>query len=452
MVDEFSQTWVWWFTLKFVWSNSDEGLSFLEKKNLKMSRLLWFSIATRLWINHEKMPDSIKYGKWVSVLIDSASGIDYESLGCLLKSCRHPADKRTMVLLFMHLTNPYLKLKPHFKFSEKDTGTIDADVSIQGENYWLNQSWSTCFKPNLSEYAMVLTPIVENQLRIAHYLLFNFGQANQDYDPLTVRRPAIEPHEQNIHGMTSFILIDAARDILEYLISHNPDYASVIIKSWSESCIPMLEKLAAHGMVKSSQNPDEKIQWVIAKNWLFKSTVKHETFSLLQESYPKSSEPIRQNLLKAIIIGPGLEHDVKQDLANYMKYNLLIWLNRADPHCELVKIQLTEMQKAYPDFQPREHPDMDFWMSSGFRGQRSPLSIEELLAIEPSEAIDFLLCYDDNHFDGPDREGLLEVVGNTASRSYEWSLKLVETLSAVGPPEYGLDLWKHIIYGWKRLL
>jgi len=450
VVYELGQAWAWWFTQNFVWINSDEGLAFLCNKQLRMSRFLWTSIATRVWINHQETPDSIKFGEWVSVLIDSTPLKEYETLGLLLKSCRHPDDKKTMVLLFEHLTNPCLKLGPHFKFSEKDKRTIDVDVSIQEEKYWLKESWSTWFKPNLSEYAMVLAPVVENHLRVAHYLLFSFGRANQDYDPLIIRRPAIEPHNQNDRSGSNLVLIDASRDILEYLIVNKPEYANNLIQAWNESSIPMLEKLSVHGMGKNNSEAGEKIQWLIKKNWLFKSSVKHEVFSLLRTNYPLCSEQIRQDLLKAILQWAEPKEGIDPRLADYMKYNILVWLKQADPNCQQVGNAFNDIQKANPNFQPREHPDLDSWMSSGFRGPSSPLSIEELLAIEPSEAIDFLLCYDDYHFDGPDREGLLEVVRKTVSRSHEWSLKLIEALRKVDPQELGLDLWKQTIDGWEE--
>jgi len=448
--DQLSQTWASWFSFNFVWSNSEEGLAFLQRRKLRMSRLLWYSIATRLWINHEKAPDSTRYGKWVSVLLESVPLGEYESLGYLLKSCHHPDDKRVAALLFMHLTNPSLKLEPHYKFSEKDQEIVDADVSVQEEHYWLNESWTTYFKPNLGDYATTLAPIVENQLRMAHYLLFNFGKANQDFDPLTIRRPAIEPHQQNDHSGHNLVIIDAARDILEYLIVNNPEHASGLIKSWGESYIPILERLAVHGMVKNSLGPDEKIHWLLQRGWLFKWTLKHEVFCLLKASYPWASEPTRREMLKEILKGPGPEHKIEEDTATYMKYNILAWLNQADPDCALVLRHLNEIQKANPDFQPREHPDSDFWMSAGFRGSSSPLSVDELLATDPSEAIDFLLCYDGDHFNEPDREGLLEVVGKSVSRSFEWSLKLVQALKSVDPVEIGLDLWKQVARGWEE--
>ncbi|MFH0849138.1 MAG: hypothetical protein V1857_06520, partial [archaeon] len=447
--DELSQTWASWFSNNFVWSNSEQGLAFLQRRKLRMSRFLWYSIAATLWTSHEKNPDSMRYGKWVSVLLDSVPPGGHESLGLLLKSCRHPDDKRVAALLLMHLTNPSLKLEPHHKFSEVDQEIVDADVSVQEENYWLSESWTTYFKPNLCDYATMLAPIVENQLRLAHYLLFNFGKVNQDYDPLTIRRPAIEPHQQNDHSGHNLVIIDAARDILEYLILNNSEYASGIIKSWSESSVPILERLAVHGMVKSSLSSDEKIQWLLPRGWLFRWTVKHEVFRLLQVSYPGASQPTRQELLKGILAGPGPEHKIEEDTVTYMKYNVLVWLNQSDPDCPLALRHLNEIRKARSEFQPREHPDMDSWMSAGFRGSASPISVDNLLATEPSEAIDFLLCYDEDRFNGPDREGLLDVVGKTVSLSFEWSLKLVEALKSVDPVA-GLDLWKRIAHGWEE--
>jgi len=47
------------------------------------------------------------------------------------------------------------------------------------------------------------------------------------------------------------VLIDAARDILEWTVAHKPEHARNMIEEWVESDIPLLRRLAVHGMTQS---------------------------------------------------------------------------------------------------------------------------------------------------------------------------------------------------------
>ena len=444
--DETRQDWAGWFASNFVWSNSEQGLMFLQSKEMRMSSLLWHRIATELWICHEKEPDSVKYAKWVSVLLNIVPRGGEEELGPLLKSCTYPGDKITAYLIFKYLTTPQLKLTRHFRFSDEDQKQVDVDVALQREDHWLKEAWSSLFKPNLNEYAKILQPIVEDHLRHAHYLYFNFSRATEEFDPLMIYRPAIEDHAQNTHKPDT-IVIDAARDILDYLVLHDVGQAESVVKSWIVSGIPILKRLAVYGMDQMDLNANEKIKWLAKHNLLYELSVKHEAFQLLKNSYPRSTQETRRLVLDRIKRGPGKKSKIKRDTAKYMVFSLLEWLHRADPKCALARKALEDIQRANPDFQPREHPDMDFWMSMRW-GIISPLSKDDLLASEPADLIDYLICYDEKGLNEPEREGLLDELAKAVSVSFDWSLKLVDALTKVDVADRRTDLWLALERGW----
>jgi len=444
--DEARQDWAGWFAFNFVWSNSEQGLMFLQSKEMRMSPLLWHRIATSLWIRHEKEPESVKYAKWVSVLLNAVPSGGEGELGPLLKSCTYPGDKVTAYLIFKYLTNPQLKLTPHFRFSDEDQKQVDVDVALQREDYWLKESWSGLFKPNLNEYARILQPIVEDHLRHAHYLYVNFSRATEEFDPLMIHRPAIEDHAQNAHEH-EIVVIDAARDILDYLVLHDASQADSAIKSWIASGVPILKRLAVYGMNQIDLNANEKIKWLVKHRLLYELGVKHEAFQLLKNSYPRSTKETRKLVLDRIKRGPGKQRKIKPDTAKYMVFSLLEWLHRVDPKCALALKALEDIQRANPDFQPREHPDMDFWMSTRW-GSVSPLSKDDLSASDPADLIDYLICYDEKGLNEPEREGLLDELAKAVSASFDWSLKLVDALTKVDAADRRTDLWLALERGW----
>ncbi len=67
------------------------------------------------------------------------------------------------------------------------------------------------------------------------------------------------------------MLVDAARDILEYLLENQPKYASNLIRAWIDSPVPLLRRLAIHGMSEDKKiDPGEKIRWLIANNLVYR--------------------------------------------------------------------------------------------------------------------------------------------------------------------------------------
>ena len=70
-----------------------------------------------------------------------------------------------------------------------------------------------------------------------------------DGDPTSSGRSAIEPHEQDRHREGFDALIDAARDILEWM--HRQCATSRQRPSWTawgNSGVPLIERLATHGV------------------------------------------------------------------------------------------------------------------------------------------------------------------------------------------------------------
>lgn len=307
-------------------------------------------------------------------------------LGYLLKNCRYPEDKVTALLLFEYLTRPHLKLKAHFRLpteGRSDTEQVDADIVLQGEEHLLKRSWKLIFQPHLGDLSRQLEPILTNHLMQAHFLLRAVGEANDRRDSVSFLRSAIEPHEQDRHGDKLDLLIDATRDIIEWMLEHDSDRAHAVIEAWSTSGVPLLKRLAIHGIAESSQmDPDEKIAWLLEKDWLYASSVKHEIFRLLAKAYPNATEPSRVCLLERVDRGPvgQTAENLQGRTRKYKVYNLLVWLHGVAPDCSLATERFKAMQEAHPDFRPREHPDFDTWTTVGWGGPQSPLTVKELLS------------------------------------------------------------------------
>ena len=103
---------------------------------------------------------------------------------------------------------------------------------------------------------------------------------------------------------------------------------------------------------------------------------------------------------------PVLDANDEEDrrISGYERFNVLHWLTTAAPK-SVARTALDSFAAAHPDFRPREHPDLDRWISAGFVEHRSPWSAADLLHQALSEEqVHVLLDYnspDDFGLKGP---------------------------------------------------
>lgn len=452
-VDELSQEIGSWFAQNFICEYPDEALALVQRQGQRLSPFLQNAIAHRLAFSKSR-PHAETFAKWVAVLLGSTSS-DWgpRSLEHLLEKCRYPQDKITAVLLFEYLTRPRLKLKTLFGFApggSSATEQLDMDIAIEGDEYYLKKSWNIIFQPNLADLSEKLEPIVTGHLTQAHLLLRATNQANECSDHVSFLRCAIEAHKENLHGGKLDIVIDAARNIIEWMLKHQSNRAHAVIERWSSSDIPLLRRLAVHGITESPKiHPNEKIAWISERDWLYTSGAKHEVFRLLGEAYPNATELARVRLLERVDRGPMGEDakDSDRNTRELMIYDRLVWLRRMAPDCSLVRKRLESMQEAHPDFKPPAHPDLHYWTAES-EGLRSPLTVEKLLGKSPRKVIDWLLVYKGDKFMGPDRKDLLITIIAAVSQSFKWSWQLTMVLKKKG--EWSSDIWGSIFNGWQR--
>ncbi len=452
-VDDFSEEIGDWFAQHFVCEYPDEALGVVQRQGQELNAFLQNVIVHRLTFPKPR-PDAETLAKWVTVLLGSTSSDrGPRSLEHLLEKCRYPEDKITAVLLFEYLTRPRLKLKTLFGFppgGSSATEQLDMDIAIEGDEYYLKKSWNVIFQPNLADFSEKLEPIVTRHLTQAHFLLRAINQANDRRDPVSFLRSTIEPCEEDRYGGKLDIVIDAARNIIEWMLKQQSNRAHAVIETWSASNIPLLRRLAIHGMTESPKiHPNEKIAWILERDWLYISVIRHEVFRLLGEAYPNATEPARVRLLERVDRGPLGEDakDLDRGTRELMIYDRLVWLGRMAPDCSLVRKRLKSTQEAHPDFKPREHADLHYWTVES-EGLRSPLTVEKLLGKSPREVIDWLLAYQGDKFMGPDREDLLITIIEAVGQSFKWSWQLIMVLQK--KEEWSSDIWGSVFNGWQK--
>lgn len=115
-----------------------------------------------------------------------------------------------------------------------------------------------------------------------------------------------------------------------------------------------------------------------------------------------------------------------------------------------------ELQRANPDFAPREHPDLDSWMTGGTWGGTLPVEPEtfvQALIDDPEAPMDDLLArdYSERNFGQPDwRDALtlIRLVAETRPDLGDQIWTLVDARRDLGSK--AIDLQEAIVEGWGR--
>lgn len=440
-----------WFAQHFACEHPEEALGIVRRRGSQLPPVLWEELALNIASKRsgDARPDAQTVARWVTVLLGTSHpGGSLDSLAYLLEGCRRPEDEPTAVLLFEHLTEPRSKLERGFALEGE---RVRQEIELAGEPYSLRESWDSLFRPNLDRFAERLEAILVGNLQRAHLLLQATGEADDFWDPLSASRSAIEPHKQDFHGTGADLLVDAARDVLEWRLEHGPENARRTVDVWFAYDVPLLKRLAVHGVAETSAlSADEKIEWVLQKDLLYAYGLKHEVFRLLADAYPRVSEPSKLALLDRVRRGPQEEDTSGFDerIREYEVYNLLVWLHQAAPDSPLTTERFEEMQRAHQGkFEPREHPDLSSYISS-LAPTRSPITAEDLLAEGCGERVDWLLSYQGDRAERITRNRLLETVDEAVARSYPCGRELSTALRERGA--WDSDLWGAILRGWRE--
>lgn len=447
-----------WIANGFVIGHHRDVLELIAKHSQHLSPDFWRRIVWRITSSKDR-PHGAVLASWIVVLIPShphgSSGEN--SLEYLLKECGWPEDKHAVLMLLSHLFCPVPTAQPSWSYlMKKDGYKFEFLIEVRGDQYWLGEIWPEMRK-NMADLWRPLLPTVQKYLTDAHTMNLAFGRANEFGDPESFWRSAIEVHEQDANSHRSFnVLIDSARDIMEYLLLTQSleTEGKYLVDSWYATEVPLLRRIALHGLrMGSCWTADEKIEWLLGKQLLNPLHFTHEVFLLIKEALPGCSEGVVRRLVGAAVDERlvGADEDVDSRIRAHEKYKLLKWMQDASPGSRPIDTALGEVIAEHPDFRQSEHPDLGMWMGdTEVIEPKSPISTEDLMSLSFEEAAKTLLVVGDTEKDRwyDVREGLMRVLETSVLQSFDWSLNLATYLAESN--QFRGDVWYHILIGWGK--
>lgn len=443
-----------WFTGTFVESSVLNGaaLQVVHQMGQSMSDYL-FKLATRS-ANVLHREDKEAGLRWQTLLSTSIRG---QSAPVEVRNFMpNTLEGRTCGLPLLSVSlRPSLILKKRFFIEEKDARKQypDAEVSWNANEYiltkYINQIVAESVPGDFSLGSVLIQSITEG------YLLLNAYHGSKNFDVLSFGRSAIEPHEQDKFRKPIDALIDGLRDYGLKALSVHPTLPEL----WWNSQYKFLQRLAIH-LVTYDENItlNQKLEWLISRVGLYEVGLKHESYQLLAKTLSDASLMQKKQVLVAAEVGPDIPDDAsnRENHIAYAKFNLLAWLVRVDPSWEEAQVKFDQVRQENPDFEVREHPDFDHWMTSGTWGGTLPMEVDEFLKLVGKNA-DVALYelvssdYSRHAFDKPSWDDALELIEKAACQRPDLGLQLWDaTTTREELGEKRAPVWGAIAEGWGK--
>jgi hypothetical protein len=443
-----------WLTQHFAIKHQDEVFELVAAHGLRMSPSLWSSIGHELGVTREKPLEESALKCWATILLATRPDYpDHHVLMGLAECCAGQDCIELSLTVFMAMSEYRLSVKPAFAWPDdegiKRRRRLDAECSLRADHWSLNEVWTKHLRPHLMRIAQPLLSGVVLRLEEMHGDLSAWGKASREWSPISYGRSAIESHDQNRSQEAVDVLVDAARDALEWLAAHTPVLLGAWIERLVSSDVPLLRRLAIHAITEDpQQSHEERLKWLLDRIGLHELSEHHEVHRAVALSYATAADPARKAVVEAILVHklPAFDDWPAEKRTARSHFDWLSWLIQAKPDCPLAGASLAPIRVQYPDWRTSDHPDLTHWMGSEkLLGSESPWSIEQLLSREPLELLDDLLNFQGSRFDGPSRDGLLANVREAGKQKVSWAFALAQALAerALWPS----DLWPALIRG-----
>ena len=243
-----------WLAHTFSKDQSDELFRIIAKHGMDIHHEFWVSLAWAVG-SEEHSPKQVGIlARWVSLLLETAPPQPNTSLLLWLgERCTEAGLTESLLDVFRMMSAVRIQVTERMTSVQDDPGpTTTVEITHLHGQWELNEIWEKGLKPNLADLAEPLLDQLADSFTTRHRTLKAWQAATRDWDPDSFGRSAIEPHEQDAYPGPIDVLINAARDSLEYLATPHPATAA----SWCDQLIrseaPLLRRLAVHAL-RSSQ-------------------------------------------------------------------------------------------------------------------------------------------------------------------------------------------------------
>jgi len=446
-----------WASRKLVHDDTGRGLWLLDEDGGRLGFVAWHAAAQELWVAKDIDFSKPGHRHWLVVIADPARHqVHVDLLGYLLGKLAEAQNWDLAIYLLGVLLTPRIRLADDFRivFEPNRLQTAEPELRLLGDGHELSSAWYDHFVPKLSSLAPALLPLLEDRLRAAERLLLVIGS---DARRLIYGRRHIASRLHPYDRDSPAVLLDYLVDVVDVLAGSKDPILDGKAREWMASGSPALLRLGLHVLsLVPSISAGEKVDRILHHDLLYPNLdgAREEIESLLKSVYKSLTDDERRHLWAAIEAGPSAQwsRDLKPDEVGEIRAHeinrLVARLSGGQSDAPATEARARLNVRA-PKFDVAREPDEHDGVIVEST-DRSPVSIEDLLAKPPEEQIEFLLEYKGNGF-LHSTDGLAAAVSTAASRNIQWAEELLHALEQK-------DAWQHPIWNrvfwqleWKKL-
>ena len=456
----------WWLAEKFAQNCASKLFLLIDEHNMRLHPHFWHDLARQIRRDTETTRDYEVLSRWISLLVATAGGqgntnnlVHEDSVNMLwwiAKYCIAHGILEGLLDIFDWMIGSCLQIKQGYSWSTSEENPedlqVDAHLTLNIEHRKLNELWEKGLKPKLPQVADPLLDRIVMRIKKQYLTLRTWGTADRNSEPASNWRLAIEPHEQARYPQPTDVLIDAARDCLQWLASNQTETATLWCNHHVRSEVPLLRRLVVHGLSKREDlSADDKIEWLLRHVNLQDPPIHHEVFQAVKQAYSKASAESRETLIEAVRshrLPTEIDSQSETDAAKQL-FRWFYCLHISDSDCPLAREAFDTMLAEYPHFETRIQSDATQWEPSVTVTPQSPWSPEELLLRPAADWLGDMLSVQDTEPNSPNRRGLMESVAEVTRLNFDWSLDLANALAHNGL--WTAYLWTPLIKSWSAM-
>jgi hypothetical protein len=439
-----------WIGRNLVQASDWAGLGLVESHGGSIGSIVWDMIARELTRDDSKLIATPHGQRWLGLILteQAAKGNDYSRCRLLQKTINEELWPSAL-LLFDILAEPSVKLVPGFPTGPAPE--IDIEIVLRGDVQQLLLVWRESISRVLPEIAGSLAPILEAKIESAHRLAIHDGSANRVRARVLFARHHIEAADEPVYGRGVDVLLFFFAAILQALNRQRKGATADWVDRLLKSDNPILVRFGLYALRECiSLTSSQKLSWLIDRSLFY------------PEAYGGTSEVFE--LLKAIYgdLTPAERDQLWQELDKTLPPS-----DRDDPEAEMQREQIDRLgwhlAKANPEdpsaIAARERigarnprlKENDSWLPGEFSrsvsgpvGDKSPITVPELLSAPPIIHVDQILDFKGTHWPEPTREGLLAAVAAASRENKEWGAGLMREMAK--KEAWSSDVWIQLFW------
>ena len=443
---------LFWLISRHNFHHTNDLFRLIPRHEFHLNPDFWERLGHAIVEDKQKSLTKGILSRWVILLLKTIpNNIQQDDILAVLTSIGERCTFDSLIDVFYAMTKSRLLIESYSPFPDKGSSLhrkFGVAVSPVGKHSDLQQLWGKRIKPRLADVAQPLLQRMVQRFEEQHFILNLWKQASPDYTRNSYRL-AIEPHEQDQYPHANDVLIDVARDCLEWLILNKTEATLQWCDQSTKSEVLLLRRLAVHTISECEElTANEKIDWLLDHVDLYDIPAHHEIFRAVKIAYAKASTEHREKIINAILAfsRPNREESNREEKTAYEHFNWLAWL-RDGNSCKLLQKALNDIKKRYPKVRESMYPDLLSWLSTrSYEDLPSPLTAEELLDKSIDELPLKLLSLIENAMP---TEKILAEVKKAAEKDFEWGNNLANVLA--NKKKWDVNVWDALMQAWQEV-